>query len=343
MLLDEAIHALAYVSGKPALHARLRSCPEDFYVTELPSVEPAGEGEHVWLWARKRNETTPRVATQLARYAGVHPRQVSFAGLKDRQAVTEQWFSVQLPGRETPDWDAVKTDNVEVLRAVRHTRKLRRGTLKGNHFRILLRELDGDIASLQQRLARVATQGVPNYFGEQRFGREGSNLHTAQQLFANPRRRMPRERRSLALSAARSLLFNRVLSARVQAGNWSTPINGDAMQLAGSHSFFTLDAVDAAVVQRAQQHDIHPTGQLYGRGDSPLVGDSRAVEEGVLADYTEWCAGLESLGLKQDRRALRVDASGLTGILTEQGDWQLEFSLPAGSYATVVLRELVVC
>jgi len=342
MLLDEAIHALAFAQGRPASRARLRSCPEDFRVTELPLVEPAGEGEHVWLWLRKRNDTTPRVASQIARAAGVHPKQVSYAGLKDRNAVTEQWFSVQLPGRAAPDWSVMKTDDVEVLRAVRHTRKLRRGTLTGNRFRIVLRDLDGDPADLEQRLTRLAAEGVPNYFGEQRFGRAGSNLDTARQLFASPRRRMQRERRSMALSAARSLLFNRVLSTRVQAGNWATPIVGDALQLAGSHSFFIASMLDDEMLARARRHDVHPTGPLYGRGDTPVSGDCLALEQAVLSAYAPWRDGLEAAGLKQDRRALRLLASDLEWQQTAEGDWQLQFSLPAGAYATSVLRELIV-
>ena len=136
-MLDQAIDSLGYAYGQPEVTARLRLLPEDFCVTEIPLVQPDGEGEHVWLWLRKRNENTPRVAEQLARFAGVHPRQVSYAGLKDRSAVTEQWFSVQMPGRDAPDWQGLNSETLTVLRHARHSRKLRRGALKGNRFRIL--------------------------------------------------------------------------------------------------------------------------------------------------------------------------------------------------------------
>ena len=340
-MLDQAIHSLAYAHGRPALRGRLRVAPEDFSVIELPSVEPAGEGEHVWLWVRKRNETTPRVAAQLARLADVHPRQVSYAGLKDRQAVTEQWFSVQLPGREAPDWPALDSDTVKVLRAVRHGRKLRRGTLTGNRFRIVLRDTTGPVDEWQRRLGLIRAHGVPNYFGEQRFGHNASNLLTARTLFANPRKRMQRERRGLALSAARSLLFNRVLSRRVLRGIWNRALAGDAMQLAGSHSYFIAGTIDADIQARLQRHDVHPTGPLHGRGESPVQADCLALEQAVLREYADWCAGLEAAGLKQDRRALRLLVSDLVGEVNDGGDWQLEFSLPAGAYATSVLRELV--
>jgi tRNA pseudouridine13 synthase len=340
-MLDQAIHSLAYAHGKPAVTARLRLLPEDFCVTEIPLVEPEGEGEHVWLWLRKRNENTPWVAEQLARFAGVHPRQVSYAGLKDRRAVTEQWFSVQMPGRDAPDWEAMNSDTLTVLRHARHSRKLRRGALRGNRFRIMLREIEGDHAQLEQRLTRIDGQGVPNYFAEQRFGRDGSNLLDAQRLFARPAPRFSRNRRSLALSAARSLLFNQVLSRRVNTATWNAPINGDAMQLDGSHSFFIAEVIDTELLGRVHSGDVHPTGPLHGRGETPVQGECRALEQAVLAGYRDWCAGLESAGLKQERRALRLMTQGLSWQWHGTGDLQLEFSLPAGTYATSVLRELV--
>jgi len=340
-VLDQAIHSLAYAHGKPTATARLRLLPEDFCVTEIPLLEPEGEGEHVWLWIRKRNENTPRIAGQLAKFSGVHPRQVSYAGLKDRRALTEQWFSVHLPGREAPDWAALNSDTLSILRHVRHSRKLRRGALKGNRFRIRMRELEGSHAGLETRLALIDSKGVPNYFGEQRFGRDGSNLNDAERLFRNPGQRLPGNRHSLALSAARSFLFNQVLSQRVSAGTWNVPIEGDAMQLGGSHSYFIAGSIDAALMRRVHSQDIHPTGPLYGRGESPVQAACRQLERDVLAGHADWCAGLEAAGLKQDRRALRLMAQGLNWGQTGRAEWWLEFSLPAGAYATCVLRELV--
>ena len=340
-MLDQAIHALAYAYGKPAASGQLRLAAEDFCVTEIPLLEPGGEGEHVWLWIRKRNENTPRIAEQLARFAGIHPRQVSYAGLKDRRAVTEQWFSVHLPGRETPDWTTLNSDTLTVLRQARHSRKLRRGALKGNRFRITVRDIKADPSALEKRLTLIATEGVPNYFGEQRFGRDAGNLHCAQQLFANPRRRMPRNRRSLALSAVRSFLFNQVLSQRVNAATWNVPVDGDAMQLSGSHSYFIADSTDAELPGRARKKDIHPSGPLHGRGEPPVRGACRQLEHDVLAAHADWCAGLEAAGLNQERRALRLMVQELGWRRTGAADLLLEFSLPAGAYATCVLRELL--
>ena len=340
---ESHVNSLAYAGGKPAASARIRQYPEDFHVTEIPLLEPDGEGEHVWLWIRKRNENTQQVAELLSRHAGVHPRQVSYAGMKDRRAVTEQWFSVQLPGREEPDWQALDSATLTVLRHQRHSRKLRRGTLKGNSFRITLREIAADQAALEQRLAAVRDQGVPNYFGEQRFGRGGSNLYTADKLFKNTRLRLSRNKRGLTLSAARSFLFNQVLSARVHTGNWDVPLAGDAMQLHGSHSYFIAELLDAELLSRVASQDIHPTGPLHGRGESPVSKDCLELESSVLGAYASWCEGLEQAGLAQDRRALRLGVPELAWQWTDAAELVLKFSLPAGAYATSVLREIVNC
>jgi len=341
-VLDEAIYDLARAWGAPPASGSLRQQPEDFQVSEIPLLEPDGAGEHVWLWVRKRNANTPWVAEQLAAFAGVHPRQVSYAGLKDRHAVTQQWFSVQLPGHSMPDWDAMDEPTFTVLRYARHARKLRRGALRGNAFRICIHDLQADPAALEARLQLLAAGGVPNYFGEQRFGREGGNLRTADMLFRNPARRLGRNKRSLALSAARSYLFNRVLSERVAAGSWNQPLSGDAMQLQGSHSFFVALEVDAALQARVQAGDVHPTGPLHGRGVPPVAGDALALETRVLSAYPDWLRGLEAAGLKQERRALRLPVTELRWQQLAADQLVLEFSLPAGAYATSVLRELVV-
>jgi tRNA pseudouridine13 synthase len=338
---DHATRTLAFAYGKPPVSGCLRRSPEDFQVTELPLVEPDGSGEHVWLRVRKRTENTDHVAGLLAAHAGVHPRQVSYAGLKDRHAVTEQWFSVHLPGRVEPDWQALNSDTLAILQSLRHTRKLQRGALRGNAFRITVRDVQGDEVLLEERLAQVRAQGVPNYFGAQRFGIKGSNLQRAEQLFRNPRMKLSRNRRSMTLSAARSQLFNQVLSRRVQQGSWNSVLPGDAMQLHGSRSFFIAETIDETLPGRIAAQDIHPTGPLHGRGDTVVQGVCRELEAAVLADYELFRLGLEAAGLRQERRALRLPVAELRWQWPQPGVLVLEFSLPAGSYATSVLRELV--
>lgn len=168
--LDTAVHDLVFAQGEPVATGHIRQSPEDFRVTEIPLFEPTGEGEHAWLRVRKRGTNTTWVAKQLAQLAGIRERDVSYAGLKDRHAVTEQWFSVHLPGQADPDWSAINNDSMQVLEHARHSRKLRRGALKGNVFRIVIRALAGEPVfsreHLTKRLEQIATEGVPNYFGE---------------------------------------------------------------------------------------------------------------------------------------------------------------------------------
>jgi tRNA pseudouridine13 synthase len=339
--LEAAITGLACAHGGAPVRGRVRACAGDFQVTELPMVEPAGEGEHAWLLVRKREENTATVAGRLAQLAGVPLRQVGYAGLKDRNAVTEQWFSVHLPGRADPDWQALDSGNLTLLEHTRHTRKLRRGALRGNAFRLRLRGLSGDVDGLQSRLQQVAAQGVPNYFGEQRFGRGGSNLVTAARLFDGSAGRLSRHQRGLVLSAARAFLFNRVLGVRVAAGNWNRLLPGEAVQLAGSHSFFVADTLDAELERRLQGHDIHPSGPMSGKGEPPVTGACRQLEDDCLEPFADWVQGLAAAGLKQERRALRVVPGNAAWSWPQADELLLEFSLPAGCYATSVLRELV--
>jgi len=327
--------------GVPEATARVRASAEDFRVDELRDGEADGEGEHLLLHLRKRNRNTEEVARALARHAGVRARDVAYCGLKDRVAVASQWFSVWLPGKPDPDWSPMLGDDLQLLSQARHRRKLQRGGLRGNRFTLLLRDVRGDRAILEQRLARVAAEGVPNYFGEQRFGRDGSNLVAAAAMFAG-RRVKDRHRRGLYLSAARSLLFNAVLAARVTDGSWNRALSGEALQLAGSRSFFVAEVVDEVIATRLAAGDVLPSGPLWGRGEPPTLGAARALEEAVLAPYADFRAGLEAAGLKQERRALRLVVSDLQWHWPQDGqDLQLSFELPAGCYATAVLRELV--
>jgi tRNA pseudouridine13 synthase len=339
--LATAISDLARAHGGPAAQGRIRAQAGDFRVTELPLVQPAGEGEHAWLLIRKRGENTAGVAGRLAEIAGVPLRNIGYAGLKDRHAVTEQWFSVYLPGRPDPDWRTLDSDRLTLLKQSRHARKLRRGALQGNAFRLRLRELSGDIDGLLACLNQVRRDGVPNYFGEQRFGRAGSNLATAARIFEGSTGRLSRHQRGLALSAARAFLFNRVLAQRVVAGNWNRLLPGEAVQLAGSHSFFVAETIDADLERRLHEQDIHTTGPLAGKGESPVTGFCRQQEIDCLMPFGDWSRGLAAAGLKQERRALRVMPKEIAWSWPAADELLLEFSLPAGSYATAVLRELV--
>jgi len=334
----QATEHLAYALGVPEASGLIRTAPEDFQVDEDLGFELTGEGEHVCLHIRKRNANTDFIAKQIARLAGVKSMDVSYAGLKDRHAVTTQWFSIYLANKPEPNWSQLNSDEVEVVKVLRHNRKLRRGSLKGNHFKLVLRELVGDQVLLEQRLQTISTMGVPNYFGEQRFGRD--NLAKATGMFKAEFKVKDRNKRSMYLSAARSAIFNEVLSTRVAAGNWDQALAGDLMMLDGSHSVFAVETVDDEIRRRIAEHDIHPSGPLWGRGRLSTTADALQLEQQCAEKFALFCNGLEHAGMKQERRALRLPVRDLSWQFDE-ANLSLNFFLPSGCYATAVLRELI--
>lgn len=228
--------------------AVLKATAEDFQVDEVLDIPLSGDGEHLWLWVEKRGLNTEEAARRLARAAGVQLRTVSYAGLKDRQALTRQWFSIQLPGKADPDLSAAQDDTLKILKSGRHKRKLQRGAHAANGFTLRLTQLDADQGALNQRLETIARQGIPNYFGTQRFGYQGGNLGEARDYAA--RKALPEQRavRSRLLSTARSYLFNRVLAARVADGSWQKAQVGDLLAFTDSRSFSRPDWMNAAIL-----------------------------------------------------------------------------------------------
>ena len=326
--------------GGPLGRGRLRDRPEDFQVSEILGFEPDGEGDHLLLWVRKTGANTEWVARRLAATAGVPVAAVGYAGLKDRWAITEQWFSMPRPRALEPDWGALVEQGIEVLAVHPHRRKLRRGALTGNRFRIRVRDCRLEMADLERRLEVLRARGVPNYFGEQRFGHADGNLHRAHELLTGAAQRVPRHQRGLWLSAARAQIFNELLAERVSRGDWDRLQAGDCPQLAGSHSFFLAEVVDEALGERAARLDLHPSGPLWGGGEPPTRLEPRALECGIAAGFAPWPARLAELGLEQERRSLRLTVEDLSGAL-DGGSLMLEFRLSSGAYATAVLRELI--
>lgn len=325
--------------GGPPLAGLMRVQPEDFVVEEDLGFDPDGSGEHVFLRVEKRGANTDFVARELARFAGVGPEAVGYAGLKDRHAVTRQTFSVHLPGRADPDWGVLQHAEFRVLAGARHGRKLKRGALRGNAFALRLRAVQGDREAAAGVLAAIAARGVPNYFGEQRFGRGGDNVERARAMLAS-RRRVPRHLHGLLLSAARSALFNAVLARRVTAGCWDRALDGEVWMLDGSHSVFGPEPFGPQLQSRLEAGDIHPTGPMWGAGELRSRGEVAALERAVAAEEPELVAGLEREGLRQERRSLRLRPQGLESHWDGE-DLCLAFTLPAGAYATGVVRELL--
>ncbi len=314
---------------------------EDFQVEEILGFEPDGAGAHAWLRIRKRGANTRWLADAIARLAGVRRRDVGYAGLKDRAAVATQWFSVAVDGAAEPDWDALGSTQVEVLEVTRHRRKLRRGVQTGNRFRLRVRGVAGDPHGLEARAAEVAGRGVPNYFGAQRFGRDGDNIARAWQMLGEGRRVRDRGLRGIYLSAARAMLFNRVLAQRVRDDSWWRALPGEALMLDGSRSVFGIAEPDAGIEARLAALDVHPSGPLWGSGDALAGGEALAVERAALAPCAPWCDALLAAGLEHARRALRVPLAGLEATFEAPDRLLLAFALPAGAYATMAVRELV--
>jgi tRNA pseudouridine13 synthase len=329
---------LPYACGTPPLSARLRSSPDDFRVEEILGYDADGQGEHVLLWVEKRGANTDWVARELAKFAGVSQVAVGYAGMKDRHAVTRQTFSVQLAGKPNPDWSTFPHVEVKVLAATRHSRKLKRGALRGNRFVLVLHEVQGDREAAEQVLTQIAARGVPNYFGEQRFGREGGNVAQARAMFAG--RRVDREQRSLLLSAARSQIFNDVLAARVERAAWDTHLDGEIWSLAGSRSWFGPEPFNGILAERLARADIHPSGPLWGQGEPPSQGEAGALERGIGAANADLAEGLAAARMDQERRPLRLLPKDMSWRWLADDALELVFELPAGAYATVVVREL---
>ncbi|WP_271408896.1 tRNA pseudouridine(13) synthase TruD [Pseudomonas sp. Q1-7] len=326
--------------GEPLGQALLKAVAEDFQVDEVLDIPLAGEGEHLWLWVEKRELNTEEAARRIARAAGVPIKVISYAGLKDRQALTRQWFSLHLPGKADPDLSAAENASLRILKRVRHKRKLQRGAHSANGFTLRLTRLVADREALDTRLKRLTESGVPNYFGLQRFGHGGGNVVDAR-TFAE-RRELPVQRnlRSRLLSAGRSYLFNRVLAERIAAGTWNQAQVGDLLAFTDSRSFFVAGEAECGDPRLALL-DLHPTGPLWGEGPSPAQGASHRLEAAVAEDEAALCHWLAEAGMAHERRILRLPIGGLTWHYPEPDVLQLEFVLPAGCFATAVVRELV--
>ena len=319
---------------QPQHQGTLKATPEDFQVDEILGFEPSGEGEHVLLQIRKRNANSDWVGKQLAHYAGVKARDVGFSGLKDRHAVTTQWFSIPC---KTTDWRSFQADGVEVLASHRHRQKLRRGVHRGNRFQITVKNINRDPEALIERVELIRANGVPNYFGQQRFGRE--NIIQAERMFdgtIRPKRHL----KSIYLSAARAYLFNCVLSQRIALATWNRGQAGDVMILDGRNSFFKVEQIDHDIETRLNHFDIHPSGPLWGEGKLASSQGVANLEQQIANKHLKLSQGLEKFSTDQGRRSLRALVKNFTIDLLNKEQVTLEFELTKGVYATTVLREL---
>ena len=327
-----------YPYGPAVANAVLKSRPSDFEVSEELGFEPAGEGEHLFLWIEKSGLSTQELIGCIARDYSLDPKLIGYSGLKDKHALTRQWLSLHLPGKN-PVCGPTEGSGYQVLKQARHTRKLRPGTHGYNAFQVRLRDVHGFSETTRQQLETIAAQGFANYFGAQRFGRRQDNVRQA--LDELPRRRLKRSRRSLLISALRSYLFNRILAQRIQLGPWDLPLEGDVFMLRGTRSIFT-DRLDDALFERYRLLDISNTGSLFGVGQNLLSGEPGSIEAQVYAECEEITKCLDQQDAKLQMRPLRAVVDNF-GYDFDAGDRSLllKADLPSGCYMTTLLEHFI--
>ena len=329
---------LAYLQKTPPKQtALLKAECADFVVKEQLGYDMSGDGEFIAVKVRKTDCNTLFVGEQLAKFAGISARNMSYAGLKDRKAVTEQWFSLQMPGQPTPDFSQFSLEGVEILEVTRHQRKIRIGSLQGNHFEILLRNAE-ETDELKVRLDFLAKNGFPNYFTEQRFGRDGNNLTQALRWANGEINVKDRNKRSFYLSAARSEIFNLIVAKRIELGLAQQVLNGDILQLNGSHSWFVVDESEdlAQLQRRLAQQDVLLTAPLIGEEEKSAVD----FENEIFAQHQALFPLMRQERMKAARRPILMQPQQFQWQFEPNG-LRLKFYLPAGSYATALIRELV--
>ncbi|AOO59253.1 tRNA pseudouridine(13) synthase TruD [Raoultella ornithinolytica] len=336
-----AFNELTWLHGKPQGQGILKANPEDFVVVEDLGFAPDGEGEHLLVRILKTDCNTRFVADALAKFLKIHAREVSFAGQKDKHAVTEQWLCARLPGKEMPDLSKFQLEGCQVLEYARHKRKLRLGALKGNQFTLILREIS-DRDEVERRLQAVAAQGVPNYFGAQRFGIGGSNLLGALRWAESGAPLRDRNKRSFWLSAARSGLFNQQVSIRLKKPEFNQVVDGDALQLAGRGSWFVATPEERAQLQeRVDNRELMITAALPGSGEWGSQREAQAAEQAAVAEETQLQALLVREKVEAARRAMLLYPQQMSWNWWDDVTVELRFWLPAGSFATSVVRELI--
>ncbi|HMA91675.1 MAG TPA: tRNA pseudouridine(13) synthase TruD [Polyangiaceae bacterium] len=338
-------------SQLPALGGRVGSALEDFRVDEIPAYLPSGEGEHRFVKIEKRGLSTPEALTLIARTANAKERDIGTAGLKDKHAVTTQWLSLPRQSRPASEWQLPA--EIRVLEESYHQNKLRTGHLHGNRFTLRLVELDADVRTRMPALVERLRKGTLNAFAEQRFGRDGQNIQSALEWLKDPRAlRGPKARFLCKLypSVIQSELFNRYLSRRLERGE-DVLLSGEIVRLEGSGSNFVVE--DLATEQaRFARGDLHPQGPMFGPKMRPAKSEALELEQQVLSELGLTLEELDQLGAHapgtrrdvwlrlNDFEASVQEGSAPSSDGATTPSVVLLFGLPAGSYATHVVREL---
>ena len=328
--------------NKISAHGQIRLQAKDFKVTELLDIELSNQGEHLWLYLEKIDSNTNWVAKQLSNVCQVPQKNIGFAGQKDRHAITKQWFSIQLP--KITDVDKIQKalpEEISILKSGIHHRKLKIGQLDGNKFCIRIKNIKGDKQQIEKNIDLVKSHGVPNYFGEQRFGHDMGNIQKAGDWFTGNYKVKTRNLKSLLISTARSHIFNLIIAKRIEHGIWDKSITGDILQLNNSKSWFPeTDASSDEISQRLNEFDIHLTAAMWGEQSTQAKADCASLETEIANQFPKYKIGFEKFRLKQDRRAMRIVANNLQYNWLDN-DLELSFELSSGSYATSIIREIL--
>ena len=313
----------------------------DFEVEEVLGFEPSGDGEHCLVWVEKADRNTNDVAAEFATRLGIRKRLVSHCGLKDRNAITRQWFSLHLPGQSSPSASELETTGVRVLKITRHLRKLHRGTHQGNRFAVRLRNCTFSKEASTARWEQIARRGVPNYFGKQRFGRDGGNLEQARRFMAGELEVKNPLLRGILISATRSAIFNACVSERIEAGNWDTALEGEVFGFPENRSLVLPHNIRGDEAERVKNGSLELTAPLWGLGELQSEGQVKLLEEGVAQRHAGLVKGLSQFNLRQERRVMRLRPLDAKLNWETDSTLTLSFGLPKGTYATTLLREMV--
>lgn len=339
--MTDILENLAYFYGKPTATAKLKAKPEHFIVKENLGYEFTGTGEHLMVKIRKTGENTMFVANELARYCGVKSKDIGWAGLKDRHAITEQWLSIHLAKSDMPDFADFEAQypTIQILETAKHNKKLRAGDLQGNRFEITLSEVS-DVESVKQRLARIVESGVPNYYGAQRFGRDGNNIAEAKRWGRDNVRTRNQNKRSMYLSSARSWIFNQIVSSRIDQDCFSTVLLGDILEVKDKMT----TPVNEAEYEQSQQNVLDGiasiTASLAGDNALPTLLDALALEQVIIDSEPDLMALIRGNRMRHDRRNILLLPTDLQ-YTTNDSEVTLSFSLTSGCFATSITRELI--
>ena len=327
--------------GSPLGSAQFKSHPDDFQVDEVLGWTPSGEGEHCFLWIQKRGCNSNDVAAQIAKRLEIRKRLISHCGLKDKNAITRQWFSIHLPGIPSPTAEKLQSENFQALKITRNSRKLRRGVHRGNRFAIRLTDCQFTPADLESRWSQIVSRGVPNYFGPQRFGHGGGNIEQALKMASGESKVHDRLLRGILISSLRSFLFNACVGERILAGNWDQPLPGEVYGFADNRSLIFPHNQNGDEPERFRNGQLELSAPLWGLGDLPSENAVAELESSVVGREPEIRDAVEQFGLQQQRRVIRIKPSHPELQWETPTTLCLRFELPKGAYATAIIRELI--